>query len=269
MNKITLLKIALLCSFFSFAQNIDTTKYQKITPGDTIRNYYNQNNNNNNANDDIKNYYPTDNNQQQNSKTGNQDKYQSDKSYPTRNQRNATNNKTTNNTNGAGKEVPKSLEDLLKEKLYYGAYVYVTAYSAPPYGAVTYYELSPNVGYKITDKFSAGFQILYNNSILSGGGMKPESYSIIGGGIFARYLFVKFLFLQVEYDILAVPSNYLGNAVIKRAASEEKMAGLGFKRSISDKFSYFIMLSYDFNPANNSPYYYDPLVYRLGFTYNW
>lgn len=267
MNKITFLKIALLCGVFSFAQNIDTTKYQKVTPGDTIRNYYNQNNN---LGDTIRNYYPADNNQQQNSQTKNQDIYQPDKSYPTRNQKSTTNNKNVNNAkNNSQKSAPKSTEDILKEKLYYGAYVYITAYSAPPYGAVTYYELSPNIGYKITDKFSAGLQLLYNNSILSGGGIKTESYSIIGGGIFARYLFVKFLFLQVEYDVLAVPSNYLGNTVTKRAASEEKMLGLGFKRNISDKFSYFIMLSYDFNPANNSPYYYDPLVYRLGFTYNW
>src|ERR1700740_1861570 len=58
MNKITLLKLALLCSVFSWAQNIDTTQYQKVTPGDTIKNYYDQNKTNSSNNDSIQNYYP-------------------------------------------------------------------------------------------------------------------------------------------------------------------------------------------------------------------
>src|ERR1700761_6841811 len=60
MNKITLLKIALLFSVVSFAQNIDTTKYQKVNPAqgnDTIKNYYNPNINGV-SNDTIKEFYP-------------------------------------------------------------------------------------------------------------------------------------------------------------------------------------------------------------------
>ena len=266
MNKITLLQIALLCSLFSFAQNIDTTKYQKVTPGDTIRNYYNQNSNNN-SNDTIRNYYPSQGNQQdpnQNQKQPSQ--YQPDKSYPYRNQRKGA-------TNNYSKQQQKSASpNDIKDKLYYGAYAYFTAGVASGYGVV-YYELSPHVGYKITENFSAGLQILYNNSVLSGGG-QSVSYSVYGGGAFARYLLPKIQFLnaqlfpQVEYDILAVPSGYLNNVTVKRSASEEKMAGMGIRRSYG-KVSMYVLFMYDFNASYYSPYYYNPLVYRFGFDWNW
>ncbi len=266
MNKITLFKIAFLCSLFSFAQNIDTTKYQKVAPGDTIRNYYNQNNNNNTSGDTIKNYYPSQNNQQQD-QNQQPKQYQPDKSYPYRNQKGRN---TPPNTNANQKKQPTSND--IKEKLYFGAYAYFTAGAVPGYGVI-YYELSPHVAYKITDNFSAGVQILYNNSVLSGGG-QSQSYSVIGGGAFARYLLPKIqmfniqFFPQVEYDILAVPSGYLNNVTIKRTASEEKMAGMGIRRSYN-KVSLYILFMYDFSPAIYSPYYYDPLVYRFGFSYNW
>lgn len=260
MNKITLLKIALLCSLFSVAQNIDTTKYQKVSPSDTIKNYYNQNNNT--SGDSIKNYYPPDQNQQQGQPQDQQPKqYQPDKSYPTRNQRGGNSTNTTKQ-----KQQSTSSKDIM-EKLYFGAYTYLTSYGISGYGSVVYYELSPHVGYKLNDMFSAGVQILYNNSIQSGGGYPTVQYPVYGGGVFARAVYRNF-FAQVEYDILSIPQNYLGNVVIKRSISDEKMAGLGYKRTY-DKLSFYFMMMYDFSPEKNSPYYYNPLVYRIGFSWNW
>jgi hypothetical protein len=259
MNKTTLLQIALWCSLFSFAQNIDTTKYKKVTPTDTIKNYYNQNNNNNTPNDTIKNYYPPQNNQQQDANQQPKE-YQPDKSYPYRNQKG--NNKTRSNTQ---KQQNPSESEFIKN-LYYGAYIYFAGGAISGYSLI-YYELSPHVGYKFNDVLSGGVQILYNGVVESGGSRQPVSYSVIGGGVFARAAY-KFVFAQVEYDVLAVPSGYLGNVIIKRSASEEKMAGLGIRRTYG-KLSLYGMFMYDFGPTTNSPYYYNPLVYRIGFSYNW
>jgi len=248
MNKITLLKIALLCSVFSWAQNIDTTQYQKVSPGDTIKNYYNQNNKN--PNDGIQNYYPPDQNNQQNQQQ-----------YPGGNQDRGNGQAHRNNS------VTKPImpESPLMKKLYFGCNLALQFYSYGGYN-VFYYDLSPNVGYKITDKFSAGVQILYNNTIESAGG-RSASYSIIGGGVFARFLVLKFLFLQVEYDILTTPpSSVFGQG---RAISDEKLGGIGFKRNLSDKISYYITVLYDFSPSLNSPYYNNPIIYRIGIAYNW
>jgi hypothetical protein len=248
MNKITLLKIALLCSIFSFAQNIDTTKYQKITPNDTIKNYYNQNNTNTAPGDTIKNYYPADSQQnqppQQQSPTDNQENTYQPKQQPK--QRN---------------QIPQ--ESPLMQKLYFGCNLALRFYSYAGYN-VFYYDVSPNVGYKITDKFSAGVQIIYNNTIETYG-KASASYSIIGGGVFARFLVLKWFFLQLEYDILTTPPSYQFG---KRAISDEKLAGVGFKRNFTDKVSYYVTLMYDINPTLNSPYYYSPLVYRIGVAYN-
>jgi hypothetical protein len=256
MNKITLLQIALLCSLFSFAQNIDTTKYQKVTPGDTVRNYYNQNNNNSNNNQ---------NNQQQDPNQQPPKQYQPNKSYP---YRNGGRGNPYNNNTAQQKKQPSSMPPFM-DKVYYGANLALQYYGGPAYGDVFYYELSPFAGYKFTDKASAGIQIIYNNSILSGGGYPTISYNIFGAGAFGRYIFYRGFFAQVEYDILSVPQDYLGNAVVKRSLSDEKLAGLGFKRNFSDKWSYYFAFLYDFNPEPNSPYYGNNLIYRLGFAYNW
>ena len=246
MNKIRISILACICSFFSFAQNIDTTRYQKVSPGDTIRNYYPQTNSN--AGDTIKDYYPSGQGNNQPINPG-----RNRGNYPQRNPIGLKNQ-------------PTEPSPLMK-KLYFGSYVYLTGYGTPS-GAIISYELSPHVGYKFNDKLSAGLQILYTNSILTSGSNKV-SYSIVGGGIFARYMPIKFLFVQVEYDFLTVPGNYPGSNIgINRSVSGEKIAGLGLRRSISDMVSYYIMLMYDINPDSNSPYNYNQLIYRIGFSYN-
>jgi hypothetical protein len=253
MNKITLLQIALLCGLFSFAQNIDTTKYQKVTPGDTIRNYYNQNNNNSN------------NNQQQ--EPNQQPKqYQPDKSYP---YRNGGRRPSNNNNTAQQKNQPSSMPPFM-DKVYYGANLALQYYGGPAYGDVFYYELSPFAGYKFTEQASAGIQIVYNNSILSGGGYPTTSYNIFGAGAFGRYIIFRGIFLQVEYDILSVPADYLATGkVATRSLSDEKLVGAGFRRNFQNKFGYYFAFLYDVNPEANSPYYGNNLIYRLGISYNW
>lgn len=240
MNKITLLKIALLFSVVSFAQNIDTTKYQKVNPAqgnDTIKNYYNLNINGV-SNDTIKEFYPAE---------------------PAQDQ-------PVQNTPPRNSPIAKPIreESPLMKKLYFGCNIGLNYYGYSGYN-IFYYDLSPNIGYKITDKFSAGIQIVYNNTIESGGGYPTVSYAIIGGGVFARYLILKWLFVQVEYDILSSPPSYR----YTRTISDEKLAGVGFKRSITPKISYYFSFLYDFGPEINSPYYSNPLIYRLGISYNW
>ena len=154
----------------------------------------------------------------------------------------------------------------IKEKLYFGCNIALRYYSYNG-ASVFYYDLSPHVGYKFTEDLSAGIQIVYNNSVLTRGN-SSASYNVIGGGVFARYVIYKSIFVQAEYDLLSVPQDYLGNAVLHRTESDEKMAGLGYKSMLSDKLSYYLVLMYDFNPTYYSPYYSNPLVYRAGLVWN-
>jgi len=61
--------------------------------------------------------------------------------------------------------------------------------------------LSPQVGYKITEKFSAGLGITYMY-ISDKRYVPPIKINIYGGNIFSRYLFTEFLFAYAEYEPL-------------------------------------------------------------------
>lgn len=152
------------------------------------------------------------------------------------------------------------------DQVYYGCNLALRAAAYNGYNVV-YYDVSPQVGYKFSDKLSAGFQFIYNNTIATYGG-RSLNYNIIGGGVFGRALITRNLFIQAEYDILSVPADYLGTAITRRSTSDEKMAGLGYRNMWGDKLSYYLVLMYDFAPALYSPYYNSPLVYRAGLAWN-
>lgn len=239
MNKI-LFFIALffICSF-AFAQNIDTTKYQKVLPqrSDTVRNYYDQNANN----DTIRDYYP--------SPKQDTNNYALSAPYPKYNAK-------------PKRAVPANP---LLSKMYFGANLGLSYY-ATSYGQVLYYDISPNVGYKLDKIFSVGVQIVNVNSILYSGA-SHISYNIIGGGGFVRAQVLDFLFLQAEYDLLSVPTGYLYNAINHREISDEKLLGIGLKNRFSEMWSYYLIAMYDFEPTIYSPYYGNPIVFRAGIAY--
>ena len=68
-------------------------------------------------------------------------------------------------------------------------------------GRSTFVNLSPQVGYKITEKYSAGLGITYIY-IQDRNYIPPISLNIYGGNIFNRYLLTDFLFAHAEYEIL-------------------------------------------------------------------
>jgi hypothetical protein len=71
---------------------------------------------------------------------------------------------------------------------------------------ITFINLSPQVGYKITEKYSAGFGITY--IYVQDRGFTPAySLNIFGGNIFNRYLITNFLFAHAEYEIINGPWN--------------------------------------------------------------
>jgi len=150
------------------------------------------------------------------------------------------------------------------DNLYYGCNLQLGYYAAS-YGNVLYYDLSPHVGYKFNEFFSAGIQVIYSNQTFSIGASR-YNYNIFGAGVFGRALILDRFFFQAEIDVLSIPANYRGNTIVSRVTSDEKMFGLGYKSPLGDKLSYFFVLLYDFQPGPNSPY--PPLVYRAGLSWN-
>lgn len=153
------------------------------------------------------------------------------------------------------------------DNLYYGCNLQLGFYGGNGYGNIFYYDVSPHVGYKLGDVFSAGVQIIYNNQIQTIGTQRTN-YNIYGSGVFGRALILNRFFLQAEYDVLSVPGNYRNNAIVSRYLSDEKLGGIGYKSPLGDKLGYFFMILYDFQPTVRSPYFSNPLIYRAGLSWN-
>ncbi len=231
---------------------VETTKpdSQIIKPATPV------NQNNNNQNNNNQNNYNQNNNNLNN--TGN---------HPIIISQPQNHNNNSNKAPQPRKPKPPLFSPEFMEKVYYGCNIQLRYYAllSGTGGSVVYYDLSPFVGYKLTEFFSMGAQILYNNSILSYSNTKV-SYDVIGPGAFARLSFLQRYYVQAEYDLLSVPQNYLGTAITSRSISNDKMFGIGYKGG--GKLSYFAMFMFDYQPSPYSPYYSQPLIYRAGLVYN-
>lgn len=128
-------------------------------------------------------------------------------------------------------------------------------------GGTNYLNLSvsPLVGYKVTEEFSAGMQISYQ--YVKSGDFKISNY---GGGPFLRYNVGDRLFgyTQFEYLNFGYP-DYFGE--IQRLGFESWFVGLGYVEPLGDNFAFNILALYNllYQSGGNSPYP-SPLVFRVG-----
>lgn len=77
------------------------------------------------------------------------------------------------------------------------------------FGSITLINVAPDIGYMITERYSAGIGIRY--MYFSDNRYKPPyEINIYGGSIFNRFIVTDFLFLHGEYEILNGPWNYIG-----------------------------------------------------------
>lgn len=134
----------------------------------------------------------------------------------------------------------------------------------------TYVDVSPQVGYKITDRFSAGVgvtYIYYKEKFTAYGMTYKYETSIYGGDIFSRYFFTESLFGHVEtgalnLDVPEQLTHYPYTVTYGREWVPNLLVGGGF-RSGGEKVSFMIMLLYDLIDDPNSPYQ-NPIL-RIGF----
>jgi hypothetical protein len=130
------------------------------------------------------------------------------------------------------------------------------------FGNVTYVEISPLVGYKLTDRFSAGLALKYIYYKYSDDYQK-YSTNIYGGGPFARYIIFDGLFLHTEFEVLnlEVPDPFSYN--LRRENITSVFVGGGYRQMIGNSSSLDLMLLYNINESTNSPYS-NPVI-RVGF----
>lgn len=127
------------------------------------------------------------------------------------------------------------------------------------FGTITYVDVSPIVGYMITEKLSAGFGVTYRY-------YKDKRFdfstNIYGGRLFARYNIAKQFFVHTEYENLSFERFDRGREWIPGF-----FVGGGFSQPIGNGGAAFNItalynLSYQ---VGNSPYN-SPWVIRAGIT---
>lgn len=130
----------------------------------------------------------------------------------------------------------------------------------------SYIYLSPQIGYDLTQRFSAGISTmyqLYRINDLSG----TYNFSSFGGGIFARYRPIEQLVLQTEFDLYNTV-DFLNNPLEDRVNVAAFMAGGGYSSRLGNRATYQIMLMYDFIGDPNMPLsslLIDKLHLKMGF----
>jgi hypothetical protein len=161
----------------------------------------------------------------------------------------------------------------LKERIFFGGNI------ALQFGTITFIEVSPLAGIRLTPRFSPGISLIYNY-------YKENMFTtfdthIFGGSVFSRYTLMqnmnKFIPLGInasiiahgEYEALNLESRYFD--VLGTQGNQDRFwqhnvyvgGGLGFHAGKNSMFTIFIL--WNLNETENSLYS-NPVV-RVGFVF--
>lgn len=146
------------------------------------------------------------------------------------------------------------------------------------FGTVTMIDVSPVVGYRITEKFETGIGLTYKYykykdyfiDNYTGIGYDLKS-NILGGSVFARYHILENVFAHIEFESLRYQyDNYYSTGV--SIQSEQLVAninsvfvGAGYRQRISQGSYFFIMALWNLTEDAMSPY--SNPVLRMGMVF--
>jgi hypothetical protein len=126
-----------------------------------------------------------------------------------------------------------------------------------------YFELSPIVGYKVTRDFHVGTRLTYiYSSYKNYYGAKDQSHTY-GGSLFGRYTFLKFLYAQVEFEMLSF-KHYYNVPEGERYLINSLYLGGGLYQSFGRSFA-TLGIFYNVLEDPNIYYPYANPIIRIGF----
>lgn len=142
------------------------------------------------------------------------------------------------------------------------------------FGNTTYIDVSPLVGYKVTEKFHAGIgaTYIYENSKIrvSNSSVLRFETSHYGGRLFGRYYVWENLFAHLEYEYLNLGypdpvysfTGTITDLEVDRQNVNSIFVGGGYAQPIGPNAAFVIMALWNINESQYSPYV-NPL-FRLG-----
>lgn len=130
------------------------------------------------------------------------------------------------------------------------------------FGTQTIVQISPLLGYRITEKLSAGVTanyLYFKNNYYN------YSTHIYGGGVFSRLFVYENLFLHSEYEVLSLEVPRFYSTGYERTNVTSVLIGGGYRERIGERSGIDLLLLYNINQSRNSPYQ-NPIL-RLGFIF--
>ncbi len=134
------------------------------------------------------------------------------------------------------------------------------------FGSVTAIDVSPILGYRITENIAVGIGATYQY-FKDARYVPAISTDIYGGRLFARYYFFEKFFLHAEYEIInyekisIIPGT--NNMLNERLWENNLFLGGGYRQLIGDFSSMHISVLWNFNQGPYSPFS-NPQI-RIGF----
>ncbi|MCF8331358.1 MAG: hypothetical protein K9H84_02815 [Bacteroidales bacterium] len=129
------------------------------------------------------------------------------------------------------------------------------------FGTITFVEVSPKVGYRITEHFAAGIGGTYKY-------FRDQRYdrdystSMLGGRLFLQHDIYDSFYGYGELEYLSY-EGYDMSRNISHITSENILFGAGYKQWFSRKAYAYLMLLYNINETIETPY--SNPVFRTGF----
>lgn len=151
-----------------------------------------------------------------------------------------------------------------KEKVPFGQRLIFGGNLGLQFGSYTFVDVSPLVGYKVTDQLIMGLGATY---IYYSVDDFPYKYStnIFGGRAFTKYYLMENLFAHVEYEVLNM--EVLDDLTYKlvRTNIPSLFVGGGYRQMMGERSAFELLLLYNVMEERNSPYQ-NPIV-RAGFVF--
>lgn len=186
-------------------------------------------------------------------------KSNSERSYQFERTENRQNNQTTSQNRSL--QVEPATETEKKQSFDPNRLVFGGSFGLS-FGDYTTVNISPQLGYAITDKFVAGGGVSYNYYRYSHHDLSLHYW---GMNVYARYHPLRYISLQLQPEIYGISGKRRGSSIDTRAVPVV-LVGVGGILPVGYRSGLSIMLYYDLVQDDWSPYE-DQLFFTFGYTF--
>jgi hypothetical protein len=165
------------------------------------------------------------------------------------------------------KKEHKSSESSLRDRLFFGGNL---GFSSGTNSGIssTIVDISPMVGYKITDKLQAGGGAIYQYYQTNYYGANA-SYNNWGGRAFTRYMLYESFFPHLEFEYISLDRRRIVNGVQEkyRQGITSLYVGAGYSVPLGDRSSLSLTILYNVLWSEANKYTYSPFSTRIWFQF--